>query len=60
MVNKKQIKQWLKDGTISQAQAKKMLADSSQSQHKEKSNKFSSGCNNWSSFNFHRLCMVNC
>jgi uncharacterized membrane protein len=40
MVNKKQIKQWLKDGTISQAQAKKMLADSSQSQHKEKSNKF--------------------
>jgi len=36
MLDQKQIKQWLKEGTINQAQANKMLADSTQ----EKSNKF--------------------
>ena len=40
MVDEKQLKQWLKDGTITQAQANKMLADSSQKKSEEKSNKF--------------------
>tara|TARA_Y100000031_G_scaffold90828_1_gene99920 strand:+ start:42 stop:1604 length:1563 start_codon:yes stop_codon:yes gene_type:complete len=40
MVDKKQIRQWLKDGTINQAQARKMLADSSKEESETKSNKF--------------------
>lgn len=40
MVNEKQIKQWLKDGTINQAQARKMLTDSSKEESESKSNKF--------------------
>jgi uncharacterized membrane protein len=39
MVDEKQIKQWLKDGTITQAQAKKMLADSTSYQKEQSSNK---------------------
>ena len=40
MVDEKQIKQWLKDGTITSTQAKKMLGDSSKEIAEEKSNKF--------------------
>ena len=40
MVDGRKIKQWLKEGTITQAQARKMLADSSQEKAEEKSNKF--------------------
>ena len=40
MVEEKQIKQWLKEGTINQTQAKKMLADSTQEESEGKSNKF--------------------
>jgi len=40
MVDNKQIKQWLKDGTITQPQAKKMLADSARDESEGKSNKF--------------------
>jgi uncharacterized membrane protein len=40
MVDDKQIKQWLKEGTITEAQANKMLADSSSGKSEEKSNKF--------------------
>lgn len=40
MVDEKQIKQWLKEGTINEEQAKKMLADSTQEESEEKSNKF--------------------
>jgi uncharacterized membrane protein len=39
MADDKQIQQWLKDGTITQAQAKKMLADSSRFNKEERSNK---------------------
>ncbi len=40
MVDDKQIKQWLKDGTITQQQADKMLADSSRDKTEKKSVKF--------------------
>lgn len=40
MVDDKQIKQWLKDGTINQKQADKMLADSSRDNTEKKSVKF--------------------
>lgn len=40
MVDEKQIKQWLKEGTITSAQSKKMLADSSKIESTDKSNKF--------------------
>ncbi len=40
MVDEKQIRQWLKDGTITQAQAKKMLADSTREDSEGKLNKF--------------------
>ena len=40
MVDEKQIRQWLKDGTINQAQAKKMLADSTRRESEGKSSKF--------------------
>jgi uncharacterized membrane protein len=40
VVDNKQIQQWLKDGTITQAQAKKMLADSTRDDSEGKSNKF--------------------
>ena len=40
MVDEKQIHQWIKDGTISQAQARKMLADTSQEKTEGKSKKF--------------------
>lgn len=40
MVDEKQIKKWLNEGTINQAQAKKMLSDSSLDKSAEKSNKF--------------------
>jgi len=39
MVDEKQIKQWLKEGTITRAQAKKMLADSSSYKKEQSSNK---------------------
>jgi len=39
MVDEKQIKQWLKEGTITQAQAKKMMADSSSYKKEQSSNK---------------------
>src|SRR3989338_10356176 len=39
MADEKQIKQWLKEGTITQAQAKKMLADSSSYKKEQSSNK---------------------
>lgn len=39
MVDKKQIDQWLKDGTITKKQAQKMLADSSKYKKEEHSNK---------------------
>ena len=40
MIDEKQIKQWLKEGTITQVQAKKMLADVSKDKSSEKSNNF--------------------
>lgn len=40
MVDNKQIQKWLKEGTITQAQAKKMLADSNRDDSEGKSNKF--------------------
>jgi len=39
MVDKKQIEQWLKEGTITKAQAKKMLADTSHYKKERSSNK---------------------
>ena len=39
MVDQKQIKQWLKDGTITPAQAKKMLTDTTSYQKEQSSNK---------------------
>lgn len=39
MVDEKQIKQWLKEGTITEEQAKKMLADTSQYKKEQSSNK---------------------
>jgi len=39
MVNKEQIEQWLRDGTITQDQANKMLADSSEYRKEQSSNK---------------------
>ena len=39
MVDEKQIKQWLKDGTITQAQAKKMLIETTQYKKEARSNK---------------------
>ncbi len=39
MADDKQIKQWLKDGTITQAQAKKMLADTSKYKKQQRSDK---------------------
>lgn len=39
MVNKEQIDQWLRDGTITQEQANKMLADSSEYRKEQSSNK---------------------
>ena len=39
MIDEKQIKQWLKEGTITQAQAKKMMADSSSYKKEQSSNK---------------------
>lgn len=39
MVDEKQIKHWLKEGTITRAQAKKMLADSSSYKKEQSSNK---------------------
>lgn len=39
MVDEKQIKQWLKDGTITQAQAKKMLTNKNSYQKEQSSNK---------------------
>ena len=39
MVDKTQIEQWLKDGTITKAQAKKMLADASEYKKERSSNK---------------------
>jgi len=40
MVDEKQIKQWLKDGTITSKQAQKMLVDSSKYKKEQRSNKF--------------------
>ena len=40
MVDEQQIRQWLKEGTITQAQAEKMLGDSTQEESEGKSNKF--------------------
>ncbi|MBD3203899.1 DUF2157 domain-containing protein [Candidatus Woesearchaeota archaeon] len=40
MTNEKQIQEWLESGTITQEQAKKMLADVDQKSKEEKSNKF--------------------
>lgn len=39
MVNKEQIEQWLRDGTITQEQANKMLADSQEDRKEQSSNK---------------------
>ena len=39
MVDEKQIKQWVKEGTINETQAKKMLADTSKYKKEERSNK---------------------
>ncbi len=40
MTNKKQIKEWLESGTITQEQAQKMLTDVDQKSKEERSNKF--------------------